>query len=61
MIINYEEGQEYKPHYDWFDPNAPGSATHLANGGQRVGTTVIYLATADGGGSTSFPDSGLEF
>lgn len=61
QILCYEEGQQYKPHFDWFDPNVSGTAVHLGASGQRVGTTVIYLATSESGGCTSFPDSGLEF
>lgn len=60
QILRYEPGQQYRPHHDWFDPAQPGSATHLQRGGQRVGTTVIYLAAAQAGGGTSFPKAGLE-
>lgn len=61
QILRYAPGQEYRPHFDWFDPEHPGSATHLAEGGQRVATTVIYLATPEAGGRTIFPSLGLEF
>ena len=60
QILRYEPGQQYRPHFDWFDPEKPGSASHLRRGGQRVGTTVIYLATAETGGGTQFPKAGLE-
>lgn len=60
QILRYEPGQQYKPHHDWFDPAKSGSASHLKHGGQRVGTTVIYLAAAQAGGGTSFPKAGLE-
>lgn len=60
QILHYLKGGEYRPHYDYFDPNEPGSAAHIAKGGNRVGTLVIYLATSEEGGGTAFPDIGLE-
>jgi len=60
QILRYEIGQQYKPHYDWFNPNIEGSKKHLNGGGQRVGTTVVYLHAANSGGKTSFPKAGFE-
>lgn len=60
QVLRYEPGQQYKPHFDWFDASKPGSATHLKRGGQRVGTTVMYLATPESGGGTSFPKTGIQ-
>jgi len=60
QVLRYEPGQQYKPHHDWFNPDNPGSASHLQRGGQRVGTTVMYLAPAQAGGGTRFPKAGLE-
>lgn len=60
QVLRYDMGQEYKPHFDWFDASKPGYASHLSRGGQRVGTTVIYLANAADGGGTVFPKAGLE-
>lgn len=60
QVLSYEPGQQYKPHFDWFDPENPGSAIHLCHGGQRVSTTVIYLSAADIGGRTVFPNAGYE-
>lgn len=59
QILNYQVGAEYKPHFDYFPPGDPGSAVHLAKGGQRVSTLVIYLNDVEGGGETMFPDVGL--
>lgn len=56
----YQPGQQYKAHFDWFDPAKPSSSQHLIRGGQRVSTTVIYLATAQAGGRTLFPKAGFE-
>ena len=60
QVLHYRPGAEYKPHHDYFEPAAPGTAAVLQRGGQRVGTLVIYLNTPEGGGATTFPDVGLE-
>jgi len=60
QVLHYLPGAEYKPHYDYFDPVHPGSATILKRGGQRVGTLLMYLNTPKKGGGTTFPDVGLE-
>ena len=59
QILNYQVGAEYRPHFDFFPPGDPGSAVHLAKGGQRVSTLVIYLNDVDAGGETTFPEVGL--
>jgi len=59
QVLNYSPGAQYKPHYDYFDPAAPGTPTILKRGGQRVGTLVMYLNTPAQGGATTFPDVGL--
>ncbi len=59
QVLNYQPGAQYKPHYDYFDPAAAGTATILKRGGQRVGTLVMYLNTPTQGGATTFPDVGL--
>ena len=60
QVLHYRPGAEYKPHYDYFDPAEPGTATLVKRGGQRVGTLVIYLNTPEKGGGTTFPDVGVE-
>lgn len=60
QMLRYEKGNEYRPHYDWFDPTAPGPARHLERGGQRVGTLIIYLSDVEQGGATTFPEAGLQ-
>lgn len=59
QILHYGPGGEYLPHHDWFDPAQPGTAAHLANGGQRVATVVVYLNAPRAGGETRFPELGL--
>ncbi len=60
QVLRYDSGNEYRAHYDWFDPQLPGPRKHLERGGQRVGTFVIYLSHVEQGGGTSFPNIGLE-
>ncbi len=60
QVLNYRQGAEYKAHYDYFDPNEPGTASITRRGGQRVGTIVMYLNNPELGGSTVFPDVSLE-
>ncbi|MEW9625558.1 2OG-Fe(II) oxygenase [Rhodanobacter geophilus] len=59
QILHYLPGQEYQPHYDWFDPEQPGYATITARGGQRIASVVMYLNTPEAGGGTAFPEVGL--
>ncbi len=56
QILRYQAGTEYLPHYDYFDPAAPGSPSILQRGGQRIATLVIYLGEPEKGGATVFPD-----
>jgi len=60
QILQYGVGAEYKPHYDYFDPAEPGTATIVKRGGQRVGTIVMYLGEPEKGGGTVFPEVHLE-
>ena len=53
QVLNYQIGQEYRPHFDYF-PNKGEEFTH------RVGTFLMYLNTPEEGGGTSFPDLGIE-
>jgi prolyl 4-hydroxylase len=60
QVLHYRPGAEYKPHFDYFDPDGPGTPTILKRGGQRVGTLVMYLAEPEKGGGTIFPDVHFE-
>lgn len=59
QVLRYGIGGEYRPHHDYFDPDHPGSSGHLAHGGQRVATLIMYLQAPDEGGATEFPDLGV--
>jgi prolyl 4-hydroxylase len=56
QILHYRPGAEYKPHYDYFDPDEPGTPSILKRGGQRVATIIMYLHEPEAGGGTVFPD-----
>lgn len=55
QVLNYEVGEEYKQHFDYFPPNK----VDPAKGGQRVGTMLIYLNEVVAGGETVFPKAGV--
>lgn len=59
QILHYGPSGEYRPHFDYFPPDQPGSAVHTARGGQRVATLVVYLNDVPDGGETIFPEAGL--
>ncbi|HUN90713.1 MAG TPA: 2OG-Fe(II) oxygenase [Burkholderiaceae bacterium] len=60
QVLNYGPGAQYRPHFDYFDPALPGNEKVLQMGGQRIATLVMYLNDVDAGGSTVFPDIGLD-
>ena len=59
QVLRYGVGGEYRPHFYYFPPEQPGSASRLATGGQRVATLVIYLNEVAAGGETTFPAAGI--
>ncbi len=60
QVLKYGIGGEYKPHYDYFDPNYEGGKYHLQRGGQRVASFLMYLNTPEEGGETVFPVLGIK-
>jgi prolyl 4-hydroxylase len=52
QILRYQRGQYYRAHPDYFYPNAK---EHLARGGQRFATVLMWLNEVPSGGETSFP------
>lgn len=59
QVLHYREGGEYRPHFDYFPPEQTGSAKHLALGGQRIATLIMYLNEVQNGGATIFPRANL--
>ncbi len=60
QVLRYPPRAEYKPHYDYFDPQQAGTPVVLKRGGQRVATLIIYLNEPEQGGGTVFPDVHFE-
>lgn len=60
QVLHYNPGTEYKPHFDYFDPADTGNRKVLSMGGQRIATLIMYLNDVEAGGSTVFPDIGLD-
>lgn len=55
----YQEGQEFLPHWDYFDTRGE-NINELLHAGQRIATLVIYLNDVKSGGGTLFPQAGYE-
>jgi prolyl 4-hydroxylase len=55
QVMRYGAGGEYLPHFDYFEPDEKGSQPHLATGGQRISTLIMYLQDVEAGGETIFP------
>jgi prolyl 4-hydroxylase len=53
QVLNYQPGQEYKAHYDFFGPDHPSSKNN------RISTLVMYLNDVEEGGETTFPCLGI--
>lgn len=60
QVLRYGVGGKYDPHYDYFDPALKGMAEPLRVAGNRVGTLIMVLQAPESGGSTLFPDAGIE-
>jgi len=50
----YAEGQEFKAHTDYFDPDTADYAVYCSETGQRTWTAMIYLNEPESGGATRF-------
>ncbi|MEV0252177.1 2OG-Fe(II) oxygenase [Nocardia sp. NPDC050712] len=59
QTLRYRPGGEYRPHFDYFPPEDPGSWQHVSVAGQRVSTLIVYLNDVEAGGATAFPEAGL--
>jgi len=60
-ILHYSVGQQFFPHFDFLDTDAPGYARQVAEFGQRVLTFLGYLNDGYGGGETDFPKLGWRY
>lgn len=55
QVLRYRGTQEYKPHFDFFEPNTPDEVEQVSVTGNRVGTMIFYLSDVEKGGATYFP------
>ena len=60
QILRYRRGEEFRPHVDYFNESGAGAYRSLADGGQRAQTVLMYLNDDYDGGSTCFPELGLD-
>ncbi|WP_417450473.1 2OG-Fe(II) oxygenase [Kordiimonas sp.] len=60
-FLQYETGQSYAPHYDFFDPTFPAHRPHLQDGGQRIQTGLLYLNDDYQAGATCFHHTDFRF
>ena len=60
QMIHYGKSQEYKAHYDAWDPDTERGQRCMAKGGQRLVTCLFYLNDVAEGGGTGFPKLDLE-
>lgn len=58
-LLRYEKGQQYKPHYDFFDPQYYEASRWIGSRGQRCATVLLYLNHPEEGGETIFPRKNL--
>lgn len=60
-VLHYNVGQQFRPHYDYLDPNKPTQAADMRRFGQRLATCLIYLNEDFEGAETSFPKINQKF
>lgn len=60
QVLSYNIGQEYRPHWDYFDNTTEGGALCYNRGGQRIATLIMYLANTEEGGETIFPKANIQ-
>ncbi len=60
QVVHYSVGQEYRPHFDAFDPKSKSAPRTMKSGGQRLITVLGYLNDVPAGGATEFPELGIK-
>lgn len=61
IVQNTREGEQFKLHADYMDPENPQQAYSIQQSGQRVKSLFCYLNDDYEGGETEFPEAGLKF
>lgn len=57
----YQKGQEFKAHNDYFEPGTQEYEQFAGNRGQRTWTFMVYLDASEEGGATHFVNLGVGF
>lgn len=57
----YAQGQEFKPHCDYFNPGGQDWERYTSVAGQRTWTFMVYLNAVEAGGGTRFKCIGKTF
>lgn len=55
----YTQGQQFKPHCDYFTPGEPYWPEQVRSGGQRTWTAMLFLNEPEAGGHTIFTEAGV--
>ena len=55
QVQNYQVGQQYKVHVDYFDPNRKEYEEYTSEQGNRTWTFMVYLNEVEEGGATYMP------
>ncbi len=58
-VVKYTQGGMYKPHQDAFHLDTAYYNNAMAQGGQRVFSSMVYLKCCEKGGETGFPMCGI--
>jgi hypothetical protein len=56
QLQRYDIGQYFKPHFDFFNHGEPQYFTS----NDRIATAILYLKSAEKGGTTNFPALGIK-
>ncbi|NNE10889.1 MAG: 2OG-Fe(II) oxygenase, partial [Ilumatobacter sp.] len=60
QVVHYGPSQQYKSHFDAWDPSTPKGKEKTRRGGNRLVTALIYLNEVEAGGATGFPKLDVE-
>jgi len=59
LVLHYAPGETFEPHYDFLDPEMPGTRREIMAKGQRAATFLVYLNDDYEGAETEFLELGI--